>query len=79
MTYAEFATFAASLPYLFLDGTHTAIDDVYDLNHCLTDEEQEVYDSFYDLLAGYTVELIDATLCVGYLDEGGQWSDAWDD
>lgn len=80
MTYAEFTTFAASLPYLYQDGTHVSIDEYYDLDHDLTDEEQAQFDFFYDMLAGRsTVELVDATLYVGYLDESGQWYDAWDD
>ena len=80
MTFAEFTAFAAALPYLYQDETHVAIDEYYDLDHDLTDKEQEQYDRFYDMLAGQSsVKLADATLYVGYLDEGGMWFDAWDD
>lgn len=80
MTFAEFTACAARLPYLFMDDCHVAIDEFYDLDHDLTDEEQEEYDFFYDMLAGASkVSLADRALYVGYLDDDGQWCDPWDD
>ena len=81
MTAAEFLMMVAALPYVRVLTIASAcvtcyFDECYDERHDLTDEEQERFDSLYDLMIVHGVRLSDSVL---YLVDSADGSDSWDD